>query len=161
MDSFTDYYLLHWLYNSPYYTALNHKTYFNNVNVPTFLEKFNINTNTCKNLNQVELRKQLKLLHFLIHTSYPLVDNRISVYDQFHNIKGVKLLCRRYEMPLHEGAWGDAPHFTLEIKTHGGPPMTCHLYLSGLLTANSLVLSSAQPLEYFDHSVRELKRKNK
>lgn len=156
----SDYYLLHGLYRSPYYTALNHKTYFKDVNVAAFLEDFKINTNTCKNLRQTELRKQLKLLHFLMHISYPLINNTISVYNQLYNIERIKLLCHRTEMPLHQGAWGDAPHFTLEIKA-GGILMNCHLYLSGLLTSNSMVLSNAQPLESFDYQIRYWKEKKK
>jgi len=154
--------ILQVIYNSPYYIHLNHKTYFKDVNVNTFLEKFNVNTNTCKHLNQTELKKQLKLLHFLIHISYPLINKSILMNNFIYKIDSIKLLCNRYNLPLHQGAMGDYPHFTLEIKA-GAIPMNCHLYLNGLLTSNfnSLILSNSLSLQDFDQIVKELKNNTK
>ena len=151
--------LLSSLYNTPYITNFNHGSYFRSVSINTFLDKFNINTNTCKEIrNSHEFKRQMKILHFLIHISFPLVDNKILHNGQYHNIDKIKLSCYQNQMPLHWGAMGDGPHFSLEIKV-GGMQTMCHLYLDGTLTSMYFgVLSQPQTLESFDYYVSQNKK---
>ena len=155
----TDYYLNNVIYKSRYYNTFRHQTYFNNVNIDTFLNKFNIDIKTCRKIeNTNEFKKQMKLLHFLIYISYPLVDKKIIYQNKLYKIDSIKLSCYQTQMPLHFGAVGDNPHFSLEIKV-GGIPTMCHLYLDGTLTSMySGVLSFPQTLESFNNYV-ELHKK--
>ena len=100
----------------------------------------------------------MKILHLLMHISFPLVSNKVLHNGQYHNIDKIKLSCYQTAMPLHLGAMGDGPHFSLEIKM-GDIHTMCHLYLDGTLTSiYSGVLSFPQTLESFDYYVSQNKK---
>ena len=131
------------MYNSPYYLEYNHKTFFKNVDVDKFLKDYKINTSACTELKKEfknEFNEQMKLLHFLFHISSPLNDKNIYNndydfygYTQTSKITNISLVCKRNDLPIHVGAFGDTPHFTLEITTNNSRN-NYHLYLSGCLT---------------------------
>ena len=131
------------MYNSPYYLNYNHKTFFKNVDVDKFLKDFKINTSACtelKNDFSNEFNEQMKLLHFLFYISIPLNDKIIYNnnydfygYTQTSKITNISLVCKRNDLPVHVGAYGDTPHFTLEITTNDSRK-NYHLYLNGCLT---------------------------
>ena len=131
------------MYNSPYYIEYNHKTFFKNVDVDKFLKEYKINVSACKELKndfENEFNEQMKLLHFLFQISSPLNDKNIYNnnydfygYTQISKITNISLVCKRNDLPVHVGAYGDAPHFTLEITTNN-TRNNYHLYLNGCLT---------------------------
>ena len=119
------------MYNSSYYTDYNHKKFFKNVNIDDFLKKYKINTSACKGVKQDkkdEFNDQMKLIHFLFKISTPLIDNKIYNYNYFIDynnynmgiikINSINLVCKRNDLPIHIGSFGDFPHFTLEITTN-------------------------------------------
>ncbi len=158
------------MYNSPYYINYNHKTFFKNVDVDNFLKKYKINTSACTELkknNEDEFNKQMKLLHFLFNISTPLNDNKIyndNYFIDYNNynmglikINSISLVCRRNDLPIHIGSFGDFPHFTLEITTNSSRK-NYHLYLNGCLTLSKQQIYSVPiPEQLFDSHIKSLK----
>jgi hypothetical protein len=158
------------MYNSSYYTDYNHKKFFKNVNIDDFLKKYKINTSACKGVKQDkkdEFNEQMKLLHFLFQISTPLNDNKIyndNYFIDYNNynmglikINSINLVCKRNDLPIHIGSFGDFPHFTLEITTNNSRK-NYHLYLNGCLTLNKNQFYSVPiPEQLFDSHIKTLK----
>ena len=158
------------MYNSSYYTDYNHKKFFKNVNIDDFLKKYKINTSACKGVKQDkkdEFNDQMKLLHFLFQISTPLNDNKIyndNYFIDYNNynmglikINSINLVCKRNDLPIHIGSFGDFPHFTLEITTNSSRK-NYHLYLNGCLTLSKhQVYSVPIPEQLFDSHIKTLK----
>ena len=158
------------MYNSPYYLNYNHKTFFKNVDVDKFLKEYKINTSACKELKNDfsnEFNEQMKLLHFLFNISSPLNDKSIYNnnydfygYTQTSKITNISLVCKRNDLPVHIGAYGDTPHFTLEITTNDSRK-NYHLYLNGCLTLGRYQYYSLPIQEQFFNSYITLKKNTK
>lgn len=158
------------MYNSSYYTGYNHKKFFKNVNIDDFLKKYKINTSACKGVKQDkkdEFNEQMKLLHFLFQISTPLNDNKIyndNYFIDYNNynmglikINSINLVCKRNDLPIHIGSFGDFPHFTLEITTNNSRK-NYHLYLNGCLTLSKQQIYSVPiPEQLFDSHIKTLK----
>ena len=158
------------MYNSSYYTDYNHKKFFKNVNIDDFLKKYKINTSACKGVKQDkkdEFNEQMKLLHFLFQISTPLNDNKIyndNYFIDYNNynmglikINSINLVCKRNDLPIHIGSFGDFPHFTLEITTNNSRK-NYHLYLNGCLTLSKQQIYSVPiPEQLFDSHIKTLK----
>lgn len=158
------------MYNSSYYTDYNHKKFFKNVNIDDFLKKYKINTSACKGVKQDkkdEFNDQMKLLHFLFQISTPLNDNKIyndNYFIDYNNynmglikINSINLVCKRNDLPIHIGSFGDFPHFTLEITTNNSRK-NYHLYLNGCLTLSKQQIYSVPiPEQLFDSHIKTLK----
>lgn len=160
------------MYNSPYYSNFNHKNFFRNVDIDNFLKKYNINISSCNDLiknHNKNFKAQMKLLHFVIQISTPLNKKKIysDNYDFFNiqpeliNIDSMRLLCRRNDLPIHSGSYGDYPHFTLEI-TANNISNNYHLYLNGALSINKYKFYSISiPIDLFDSHINSIKNKPK
>lgn len=149
----------------------NNYTYFNNISadgINEFLKVYNVNISNCKIKNEdiKEFYIQLKILRYLILISSPL--NMMDIYTTNYDIYGyepelskineINLICKRNELPIHVGAYGDSPHFTLEIVTNK-TRNNYHLYLNGVLTSGiSQIYSSPIPMQFYKPYIKEQKK---
>lgn len=155
--------------DSPHFK--NNYTYFNNISIDSinqFLKEYKINISNSK-INDNDMKDfyiQLKILRYLILISSPL--NMLNIYTTNYDMYGfepelskineINLICKRNELPIHIGAYGDSPHFTLEIVTNR-TRNNYHLYLNGVLTSGvSQIYSYPIPMQFFKPYIKQQKK---